>query len=296
MTILSEAGVRKIIRKKMINEIGFRGVDPKAGSIDNIECDLSGIDQKTLAVKFAKYFIYNPKIERKVGDETEIYTKRNLLPFITSLNDKSDAEFEKKIKQKISSDPGSIDKYIEALEFAMKMAFGPFANLYCTLIVSALGTGYTSHALDAEKNETSNIEEILIKAFKEVEKLFNREHGLDSRFRFSKQAACILFPETLKALKAAGGRGHDRNSRSTYRSEEVQVIRFYTAASVSGSKPQEIFSVIERTFFSSVSNREKILAPLKAVIRRIDNSNDNGSAMMTVIQLVLDDAQNNLKP
>jgi len=303
MTILTEEGVRKIIRKKMINEIGFRGVDPKAGQSDTIECDLSGVDQATLAVKFAKYFIFNPKIERKKGDDSEIYTKRNLLPFLTNLKDKSDLAFEKKIKQKLDRNPEFIGKYIEALELAMKLAFGPFANLYCTSIVSALGAGYTARAGEVDKEESGVAADADSTDFYDPFGLVQREFNKAERVspNISDEYRCILFPETLKALKGSPGRpatsiSHTPTSRTAYTSELNYLNTFISRHRTNNSKPQEIFADIEKDIFKSVVNKQKILTPLKDALKRILNSRENGSVMLDAITVAAVEAKDNLKP
>lgn len=293
MTILSEEGVRKIVRKKLVSEIGYRGVSPAAGQIDNIECDLSGIDQKTLAVKFAKYFIYNPKFERKVGDEKYVYTKRNLLPFLTSLNDTSDLKYEKEVYEKLSKTPGMIGKYVEMLSFAMKFAFGPFANLYCSLIVSALGSGYTRDALDADKGDFKDVdEETFTKALRKVQSAFNA--SISASTRISDSYHCILFPETIKELKISGGRDTPGTSRK-FSLEKSFADSFIVRHRNFSSKPQKIVEDIENIIFSTVDNKQRILKPLKDTIKSIENSVPNGVILIDVLEEILTDADDSLR-
>lgn len=279
MTILSEEGVRKIIRKKMINEIGFRNLNFKSGNYDAIKCDLTKLDQTELAVKFAKHFIFNPVVTttivsaKSLDPKVSVSSKKNIISFINGhgLSPLEETQYDQIVRAKIKNDPELIKKYINMLEIAMTYSFGIFSSMVCQML--SAGIPAQSNNDKEETKETTQAQTLVIQnVLNASAENFWRQNltPLNLNLRINKEYS-ILFPKTITALNANSG---DKTKViSEFVAEKTQAQGVLNSSII---YPSKIFEFLFDVVYDDVPNKNDILSPIKELVKNSKDSPETG--------------------
>lgn len=296
MTILSEAGVRKIVRNKLVTEIGFRNVSSDAGTVSYDKCDFGSLSSPAkidLVVKFAKHFLFNPQMKRPSGTGEEIYTDRHFISFVTGFKNLTFDEqnkYDRDVKEYLTNNREIIDKYVDLISYGITVAFGKLAPLYCKSISAFLSASYLT---DFESEPTEDIidveetkEKFILKA-KETGKNFKSEFGIGRAILQDIPECVLISPKTTKLF----AEGDTSAAKSEFRKEKSDIEAIILATEV---KPQQIFEELEIIFNrNSFRNRSKILKPIRTFMF---NSNiqtvEHGDEIREALSEILNDGAN----
>lgn len=215
MSVLSEEGIRKIVResisKRSIQEGLFDNVRSQPGRVEYKRCDLSAFRNHKFAVKFAKHFLYDPKV--KITDTegiTKTITKKNLLSFVlgTGLSDIDDKLYEEDIRRQLRDKPEIINNFIDILETGITFFLGTRSQYYCKLLSIVFASDAKPVERDAEPVE--RLERTSINALTEFKKAMNEsiskfviEYDVSDLVKIESDASYLfLFPSTtISVLK-----------------------------------------------------------------------------------------------
>ena len=274
MTVISEAGLRKIVRKKLMNEIGYKNVSSDVGTVAYDECDLSQLPddrQEELVVKFAKHFLFNPQMKRATASGDKIYTDRHFISFITGFKNLSPDEnikYERDVRDYIRRNPEMIKKYVDLISFGITTAFGQLAPLYCTLVTGALGVGSALISKKPDKVEkdyltVDSVGSAFTDRAKKVGQSFRREHYITDTSIGRSVAIICLFPSTTKKYFETRP-PNPASAMIDFRSEKLNVENVITRPNL---KPKDIFDSLYRNFVvGNISKKDTLLSELKTMM------------------------------
>jgi len=295
MTILTEEGVRKIIRKKMINEIGFRNVSSDVGVVRYDECDLSKLNdlaKRDLVIKFAKHFLLNPQMKETTPEGDKFYTDRHFISFITGFKNLTVDEqnkYDRDVKRYLSENPEVIKKYVDLISYGITVAFGKLAPFYCDTITTFL-VNSTFTDFKEEENEYIEVEKIKEKFIQVTEvagRSFKTEMGIVRGVLQRKEECFIIYPQTSKLLYSAGDRvGATREFDDR---EKDTVENMITEDEMT---PRDLYQKIEDNFNRSpITNVNKILKPIKSFMNNSEiQTVEHGDQIREALQEIADSA------
>lgn len=289
MTILSEEGVRKIIRKKMMNEIGFRNLDFKRGDYSVTKCDLKKLNQTEIAVKFAKHFIFNPVVTtttvstESLDPKVSVSSKKNIISFINGhgLTVEEEKKYDQIVRSKINSDPTLVGKYVSMLELAMTYSFGIFSDIICSVLTAGIADQYSDRY--SRSKETSEelaqdqalmVQNVLNQSAEQfwIENLIKNSQPLG---RIDKKYS-ILFPKTILALKV----GDKAKAQTEFQIEKLKAERLISNSSI---LPSKIFEVLNKDIFNNVYQKRIILRPIEDLVKNSTDSLQTGNILRTAL-------------
>ena len=281
MTILSEEGVRKIVRKKMMNEIGFRNLYFKSGNYDAIKCDLTKLNQTDLAVKFAKHFIFNPVVTttivsaKSLDPKVSVSSKKNILSFIRGhdLSPEEESQYDQIVRAKIEKNPELVKKYVSMLELAITYSFGIFSGIVCKMLTAGIPAQASSQFSIDKNKETTQAQALMIQnVLNKSAENFWRENltPVNLSSNINKEYS-ILFPKTMIALNTNA----DKNkARELFIAEKTQAQNLINPSII---YPSKIFEFISDVVFDDVPNKDTILRPIKELVKNSKDTAEVGN-------------------
>lgn len=303
MIILSEAGVRKIVRKKLMNEIGFSNIRSKQGDYSVTRCDLKNLDQTELAVKFAKHFVFNPVITKTTVDsksldpKTSVSSKKNIISFINGhgLTPEEEKKYDQIVRDMIRDDPSLVGKYVDMLETAMTYSFGMFSDIVCSILTSGLDDQSINKSLRSQKDKESaeNLTQdqslIIQNALNQSAEQFWIENLIKNslpvvRGLYLDKKYSILFPKTILSLKV----GDNTKAATEFQIEKLKAERLINTSNI---YPSKIFEVLSNDIFNNVHQKRIILRPIEKLIKNSKDSYQSGNLFRTELIKILKNAE-----
>lgn len=304
MSVVSEDGIRKIIRSRLTKEGFMRDARSNSGegSVDYLECDLSALKNSQIAKTIAKYIFIKPVIEKTappVDPETgaptvSVYDKNMLFAMLSGgLGAEQSAQYDREAEQYLAKYPDVIGNWVDLLQFSITQVFGPLSKMYCKLFTTLFLTGRPQDTRDLEREssaapvaEADEIAKKILKAFRIAGDRFAfKQKILVSRQGFESEHL-ILFPNTFIALEAS----EVDDAKANYDDERKKIREAFFINRIEIRKLPGFF----RDYLVNISDKSEIIQPIDDLANSLQDNRENNDLLNSVLVKIAQECESRL--